>query len=65
MWLFALIALVLLLVGYKWFRVYQLMLSREPTPPSVWTAIIWPRTVVLLLFGAILVWAATDWLFHR
>ncbi len=62
MWFYALIALVLLLVGYKWYRIHQLMTSRDPTPPSFWTLTLWPRTAFLLVFGAILIWALIEWL---
>jgi predicted membrane metal-binding protein len=58
---YAVVALVLLLVGYKWYRIHQLSSSQDATPPS-WTFTVWTRTVMLLLFGAIFVWALVEWL---
>ena len=31
------VALVLVAVGYKWYRIHQLMTSRDQTSPKFWT----------------------------
>lgn len=58
------IAAVLSLVGYKWYQIYRLMASREPTPPKFWTVTIWPWAALFLIFGASIVWALADLLIH-
>jgi hypothetical protein len=58
----AFVLLIVVFQGYKWYRIHRLISSRDATPPSLWTLALWPRTVLLLLFGAIFVWALVEWL---
>lgn len=55
------VALVLVAVGYKWYRIHQFMTSRDPTPPKFWTLTLLPIATLLLVFGAIFVWTLVEW----
>ena len=55
------VALVLVAVGYKWYRIHQLMTSRGQTPPKLWTLTLLPIAALLLAFGAIFVWTLVEW----
>ena len=55
------VALVLVAVGYKWYRIHQLMTSRDQTSPKFWTLTLLPIAALLLVFGAIFVWTLVEW----
>jgi hypothetical protein len=58
----AAVAVVLLLVGYKWYRIFQAARGGPLPDPSV---MVWPRTLVLGLIGLILIGALAEILvFH-
>jgi hypothetical protein len=54
---FAAAAVVLLLVGYKWYRIFQAVRGGPLPNPSV---MVWPRTLIFGLIGLILIWALVD-----
>jgi hypothetical protein len=62
----AILVLALLIVvfqGYKWYRIQRFMSNRDATlPPSL---TVWPRSILLILFGVISVWGLVEWLSHR
>ena len=53
------VALVLAAVGYKWYRIFQAA-KGGPIPNA--SVMVWPRIVLLAVFGAISVWALVEWL---
>jgi hypothetical protein len=58
------IVLILGLQGYKWYRIYQLRSSNEPTPPDFAKINLLPWAALFLFFVVLIVWTLVEWLIH-